>query len=417
MNVGGLVMDNVEEQANTFALGSATIEDVIGRRVTKGQLKEYFNEIGFNFKSNRKKLDQVYDYLNQRPDELEQFKLFLAKSIMFGHSRIVTESFIANSPSPAYNMDSLLEQLDVESPEEYCMNALDNFMPNDDFNPVYKGIEFLENNVRKIDIIYTRSFTSRKLKDNQIHAEYVWFEINLEEKRFRLHFTNDRSNEVNDDLPSNAKVLFEYFRQILDKRFKVPLEVKDERRLVYGIYHVLTEQNEQKYVERLTPYSEDIDDFYSQMLDNLGISQDEDTIDASYRINRIFVRLLIARNFDAFLNTSAEGRVKAFSFKDNSSGTRLNASSGSLKDRVNSTMTYIETSDAYFDNKETIEKSGSLFSVLVQWNPGFDNVQNLMDVRYSAYDEFLETHFLYATVKKEDYDIDIQKINRIRANL
>lgn len=408
-------MATVEVNENTFQLGSATIEDVLNSRVTKKNLKSYFDEVKYKSNSSKSKLDQVYFYLQERPKDLAQLKTFFAKSIMFGKSRIVTESFIANSPSPAYHVDTLLDRLGVESLEDYCTNLLDNFVPSQVFQPVYRDVIAEKNDINAINIIYTRLFRNRKAKGDITRAEYVWFELNLQEKRFRLHFTNDKTNEVDSDLPSNSKNLFAFFSRILNRQFDIALDLQNEKKVVYTIYHTLTEQNERSYAVKVKPYLSDIEEFYSEMLNNLGMSSQDDTVDGKYRIEKLFVRMLISQNFNDFLNTkTAEGRVKAFSFENNGNGTRLNASSGATRDTTNDMMTYIETSDAYFDNKETIDKAKALFSVLVQWNPGFDDIKDIMQVRYSAFDGFLETHFLYTPVKEEEYGIELRKIDRIR---
>lgn len=206
-------MATVEVNENTFQLGSATIEDVLNSRVTKKNLKSYFDEVKYKSNSSKSKLDQVYFYLQERPKDLAQLKTFFAKSIMFGKSRIVTESFIANSPSPAYHVDTLLDRLGVESLEDYCTNLLDNFVPSQVFQPVYRDVIAEKNDINAINIIYTRLFRNRKAKGDITRAEYVWFELNLQEKRFRLHFTNDKTNEVDSDLPSNSKNLFAFFQE------------------------------------------------------------------------------------------------------------------------------------------------------------------------------------------------------------
>lgn len=395
-----------------YEMTVAMLEDIIPSRIfSKKELTDFLDSQSFTYKKGKAKLNLSYAFLMASDENVNIFAEFIAHSMMFGKSRIVTESFISVAPSASYSLDKLMEKTGLEL-QDLNFNNIMYYQPERRFQEIYRNVAYDGDTVNRIDSIYARKYLNHNDSTNKIKSEYVWVEIDLMSHRFRLHMTTKLGNEVDSSLSSKTPNLHEYFRELIFRKYEVVIEEKDETELIFNLYKKLTDKNEEEYTKKINNKKTLISDFYEEFLSVINLSPSDDNIDVKKRINRLFVRLLIQKDFTSFLDNNVEGKIRAYIFR-NPDGIKLNASRGATTSLLDNEVN-IENSSAYFDNKETIEKEGKLFSVHILWNPGFDDITDLLSVRYTAYSGFLETHFIDKRVAEEDYHHVLQKIERIR---
>lgn len=393
------------------------IEDIIPSRINKAEFHEFLKKEDpkNKYSQNASKLSLAYEFSKNCPAKKEKFSDFAVKSLMYGKSRIITESSIANIPHPITDKQKLKNQLAVAE-ERLNFNDIMSYTPSDNFKEIYRNVIVDENDsnvVKHIDIIYCRKYTDQTLENTKLKGEYIWIEIDYDAYKVWMHLSSKRSNQINRDLPSQPMILFNYFKTKLERNYGIVIEEFSEEGLIFKLYSYLTKKDEAKYVKRINEEKDKIEAFCDDMQDTLGIEDEEN--ETLERVKGVLLRKIIQNDFDNFANNpNVEGRVKAFIFSD-PEGTRLQASKGPGRSLIGDEIN-IESSTAYFDNKETINRAKKLFSVRIVWTPGYDNIDNYLQVRYTAYPGFLETHFLYSTITEDEYKNVLQKIRRIREN-
>ena len=88
-------------------LSLVMVDDIIRLRITKKSFLDFLEENTdeYKYSKNSDKLTLVNDFLEEYSDnesskEMTSFEEFLAKRLVYGKSRIITESDIENIPKP-----------------------------------------------------------------------------------------------------------------------------------------------------------------------------------------------------------------------------------------------------------------------------------------------------------------------------
>ncbi|MCC4328184.1 hypothetical protein LMB58_06595 [Limosilactobacillus reuteri] len=401
----------------TTDLTQLIIEDIIPSRINKTSLQRFLEEADPDnkYSHNASKLSLVYDFFNNCNDAENKFSEFAIKNLMYGKSRVITESDIASIPQPITSKKKLLNQLGITE-NELNFNNIMSFNPCDKFKTIYRNVVLDEDDgekdkIKHIDIVFARKYIDPSSERQKLRGEYVGVEIDFNSFKVWLHMSSRHNNQVNRELPSQPILLFNYFRAVLHNHYGLMIRENSEEDFIFKLYSYLTKKDEEKYLEKVSKEENKIEEFCDSILENLDIEDDDNEV--SERVKGVFLRKIIQNDFNNFTNNpNVEGRVKAFIFSD-PEGTRLQASKGPGRSLIGDEIN-IESSTAYFDNKETINKAQKLFSVLIVWTPGYDDISNFLQVRYTAYPGFLETHFLYSDITEDEYKNVLQKIRRIR---
>ena len=363
----------------------------------------------------QKKLSLIYDFFNNRKGAENEFSEFVIKNLMYGKSRVITESDISNIPQPITSTKKLISQLGIQE-NELNFNNIMSFSPSNNFKTVYRkvvpdGDDETKDKIKHIDIIFARKYIDPSSESQKLRGEYIWAEIDFDAFKVWLHLSSRHNNQVDRELPSQPMFLFNHFKKVLLDRYGLMIRENDEEDFIFKLYSYLTKKDEEKYLEKVSEEEDKIEEFCDNILENLDTEDDDNEV--FERVKGVFLRKIIQNDFNNFTNNpNVEGRVKAFIFSD-PEGTRLQASKGPGRSLIGDEIN-IESSTAYFDNKETINKAQKLFSVLIVWTPGYDNISNYLQVRYTAYPGFLETHFLYSDITEDEYRNVLQKIRRIK---
>lgn len=401
----------------TTDLTQLIIEDIIPSRINKTSLQRFLENVDPDnkYSRNAKKLSLIYDFFNNRKGAENEFSEFVIKNLMYGKSRVITESDISNIPQPITSTKKLISQLGIQE-NELNFNNIMSFSPSNNFKTVYRkvvpdGDDETKDKIKHIDIIFARKYIDPSSESQKLRGEYIWAEIDFDAFKVWLHLSSRHNNQVDRELPSQPMFLFNHFKKVLLDRYGLMIRENDEEDFIFKLYSYLTKKDEEKYLEKVSEEEDKIEEFCDNILENLDTEDDDNEV--FERVKGVFLRKIIQNDFNNFTNNpNVEGRVKAFIFSD-PEGTRLQASKGPGRSLIGDEIN-IESSTAYFDNKETINKAQKLFSVLIVWTPGYDNISNYLQVRYTAYPGFLETHFLYSDITEDEYRNVLQKIRRIK---
>lgn len=403
----------------TNELTQLIIEDIIPSRINKTSLQHFLEETDHKnkYSHNSNKLSLVYDFFNNCADAKNNFSEFVIKNLMYGKSRVITESDIANIPHPITSKKKLINQLKI-SENKLNLNNIMSFNPSNKFKTIYRNVvldrdDETKDKIKHIDIIFARKYIDPSPESQKLRGEYVWVEVDFEAFKVWLHMSSRHNNQVDRELPSQPMLLFNYFKSVLHNSYGIMINENSEEDFIFKLYSYLTKKDEEKYLEMVRKEEDSIEELCDNILENLDIEDDDNEV--LERVKGVFLRKIIQNDFNNFTNNpNVEGRVKAFIFSD-PEGTRLQASKGPGRSLIGDEIN-IESSTAYFDNKETINKAQKLFSVLIVWTPGYDDISNFLQVRYTAFPGFLETHFLYSDITEDEYKNVLQKIRRIRKN-
>lgn len=223
------------------------VEDVIRLRINKAKFYDFVSKTDKDHKypKSATRLSLAYDFFENYPDAEKTFSEFAIKTIMYGKSRIITESNIAKSPAPLKSKDKLKKQLNL-SEDDLNFNAIMLYQPGAKFKEIYRNIVVDKKDkdiIKHIDLVYCRKYIDLQPKSEpKLKGEYVWIEINYDKYKVRMHFSSDRSNRINPNLPSKTMVLFEHFRSILQNDFGIRIEERNEEELIFKLYSYLTKK-------------------------------------------------------------------------------------------------------------------------------------------------------------------------------
>ncbi|AEN91935.1 hypothetical protein BMWSH_5057 [Priestia megaterium WSH-002] len=300
----------------------------------------------------------------------------------FKYTESLLEYFSNRGIQPFNNLDRLLLPDGSSLARfEYDTNPLNDSL----INKVYLG--FVEKN-------YTYHFVDQSPVFDAINT-YICIELDLTSNMVILKVRSQKSLKSTPDINSNnvtanflakkylEKLTQEYGFEYLDG---IAEEIKNT---MFNIEKSLTSFIQHQFQPKVIEHSALIKGFTTEVAQLLGLPSDDEPIDLHKRIMGLLERALIVNNEDV-IKEYQEGKigyVNMFDFRDDKGG-RINA-------RSKHKTVPIQTSDIFFDTRETINEVKLLDSLWVVWfmtiNGDIEDAQLELEVDSDDDDESLDS--------------------------
>lgn len=224
-------------------------------------------------------------------------------------------------------------------------------------NKVYIG--YIEKN-------YTYHFEQQSSVFEPVNT-YICTEIDLINNILVLRVRSRSGLKVSQDINSNT-ITANYLAKKYLKRFEedygfeyldgAPDEIKNT---MYNIEKELTNFIELQFKPNIQSHEELINSFTNEISGLIGLESSEEPINLNERIIGLLERALVMQNEGVITQyvDGKKGYINMFDFKDDRGG-RINARSQHIS-------TPIQTSDIFFDTRETIDEVKLLDSLWVVW--------------------------------------------------
>lgn len=402
----------------------------LDKSVTMGLIHDF----GLDKNGNADKLvyDIVYDLNHETDKEESGLKVamyydYLLETIKFSDNRIViTYEIDFGESAPITSFSKLLNQLGIDE-DSFNVNSI--IRPDsisEDNSIVYRNATLDNDVINTIDIVYGRSVlykrpipNTKKVKTIQSY-EYIWVEIDVTNRMLRFIISDNEKNHIEGKFDgTRTQIIKEILPELQSKYvFSVNGDL-DERHTLFLLYKHLTSQIEKDYSSKITAEIKDeIEHLVSDVKIQLSIIDKED-IGLCNRIEKIFERNLIKKDFENFVNKQVkDGRVLNVGFTDSIGGSVKAASGGKRRFGDKELSFDLQDSDVYFDIKETIYLVQQLQSITVSWKNADvlvdDSRFSNINVTYSAFDGFYVTHFKGIKVRKEIYNYVLPKFEEFK---
>lgn len=371
-------------------------------------------------------LDTLIKTINTEDDDIEKAQLvasyhnFLLKTIKHNNNRkIVTYPILTTQGVPYYSEKNLINKFNVSSVDElnYSNVISGKGLKNNDFTEMFRYVTISNGLIELIEVCYGR-INKYKRSDNSeiISFEYVWCEIDTKDDVLRLTMSTNNNEFIknNNDGRNRTRNLIV---KKLNRDYSLTYLSITEKQTLFKIYKYLTAHIEEPYEKKVMPYSKEIEEFADRIRSNLLISDNED-INLSHRIQKLFERNLIQKDFKEFRTKKVEdGRVQSVNYSDEVGGNVKATSGGSYFNGKSDQDLDLQDSRVYFDIKESIYHDKELSSITVTWvnnsdfeDDRFDNIE----VRYTCYRGFYITHFLNYGVREEIYNYVLPKFDEYK---
>lgn len=213
---------------------------------------------------------------------------------------------------------------------------------------------------------FTYSFNEQSPVFEAVNT-YICVEIDLSSNSLILKTRSQKKLKTSQDINSSnvtanslAKKYFDRLQQ--DYGFEYLDGMSDEiKNTMYNIEKELTSFIELQFQPKVLEHESTINDFTNEIAKRLGLTSNYDPINLPERIIGLLERALIVENQGVIkeYREGKKGYVNMFDFKDDKGG-RINARS---KHRT----IPIQTSDIFFDTRETIDEVKLLDSLWVAW--------------------------------------------------
>ncbi len=232
-------------------------------------------------------------------------------------------------------------------------------------NKVFLG--FIEKN-------YTYHYEGHTLAFHAVNT-YICSEIDLINNLLIMRIRSRARLKPTQDIDSQNVTSMNLAKKYLDRfqenyGFEYLSGVADEmKNTMFNIERQLTNFIKLQFQPKVMEYEALINDFTTRIASELGLPSDTDPINLPERIVGLLERSLIVLNEES-IESYVEGKVgyvNMFDFKDDRGG-RISA-------RSKNHITPIQTSDIFFDTKETINEVKLLDSLWVVWFKTIDGEQ------------------------------------------
>lgn len=362
----------------------------------------------------------------EKEDKLALYHQFVLDTIKHGDNReILTFDIEYGSTSPLTSFSRLLNHLNVNREDFFVSKVMYQQYLSDDYVLIYRNtdMDIQTDAMAKISLVYGRRVlykkpiknTKRKIDD--IKYEYIWIEIDIVNYKMRMIISSNEKNYIDGRENGTRNQIVNRFLPKLRNNYIFSIDNEaNESHTLFKIYRELTDYIEKEYNDKISvDLKSEINDFAEHIKTNLGITDKED-IELGYRIEKLFERNLIKKDFERFINKKVrEGRVLNVGFTDSVGGS-VKANSGGKKKSVDGEIIFdLQDSDVYFDIKETIYSEKGLQSITVSWKNDTvlteDSRYKEIIVKYTAFNGYFSTHFLRANTRKEIYNYVLPKFN------
>lgn len=401
------MLETVEEKGNKIKLSSFIVK-YVSRKVNSQLFEEFLKSINFHYSGDKgTKMYRMEKDLNAIEDQTEliekqeQIALFFSQQIKYYRNRlIISYPFRITADSGVYSVQNLENYTNLSIKD---LNFSNMFLESFELNSNFKKVDQLikvnnKDRLELIEIIYAREVKPFD-SVSKLKAEFVYIEVDFVTEEVKIHIENNGRNYLT-DLQGKPGSIYKYFQNELLRQFGIQRDIEPENQTLFKMYRELTSYAEKSYIQDSNCIDSKIEDFKDKIFKELKLSQKDDLIKISNRIKNLFVRIMIQKDFDNFIGIQKKGigRVKSLVFRDDDGGS-IFANSGTTNDAGYDEID-LEKHKVYFDTKDSIYEAQELFQILIIWNLQSARVK----VRYTAYDEFLLTHFLKEPVSKEVYE-------------
>lgn len=394
-------------------------------KIDRQHLAQFMKNEGLDISENKSKM--LYDLIDtinnlvgedvvvEREELIASYYKFLLATLKHNNNRtIITYPIYVTEHSSYYSVGKLSSHFKVDNVEllNHSTVIAGENISKGDFVEIYRYVTEIDGLVKSIELCYGRIYDHTRSDGNTIEKyEYVWCEIDSESEILRIILPAKGKNEASQY--SLQKTFFDR----LKKDYGIVTKDLNESITLFKIYKNLTQQLELPYSQEVSPYQEAIDDFVTQMKQNIGVTDVED-IGLSLRIRKLFERNLIKKDFQNFRTKKVDdGRVISINFSDAFGGKVKASAGGSFINGETVQDLDLQDSDVYFDTKESIYRMEKLPSVTVKWINNSDFVDDRFDyieVRYTACQGFYITHFLRYNVREELFNYVLPKFDEFK---
>lgn len=358
----------------TFQQFDYNIRQDILKRISVPELRKFCKEnnidaVGFKEAVVRNVLVAVQE---QRLDQTT-VREFLKEQLWYGYNRHIFFIGLDDESLEVFrDEESLIDCFSNITDEPF--NNLDNInLPN---SPVLGRFEFdLENEesniVKKIYIGFVETcYQTGHFNGEAIFTPtntYICIEIDLENKllilRVRPQIQLRAADSMESDNVSPQYLAKKYVEMLTnDYNLKYLKGAGDEfKNTMFNINQELTGYVFEVFRQNIKHVETDVNSFSTSIASKLNFPSETDPVDLNERIFGLLVRGMIALHPDVVEKYSDGkiGYIYKFDFRDDTGG-KINARSGHKDEAIQST-------DIFFDTKETVDEVGMLDSLSVVW--------------------------------------------------
>lgn len=208
---------------------------------------------------------------------------------------------------------------------------------------------------------------------------YICTELDLINNILVLRVRSRSSMKASQDINSNT-ITANYLAKKYLRRYEEDYGIEyldgapdQVRNTMYNIEKELTNFIELQFKPKIEEHEEVINKFTEDISDLIGLESSEEPIKINERIVGLLERALVMQDEDVITQyvDGKKGYINMFDFRDDRGG-RINARSQHIS-------TPIQTSDIFFDTRETIDEVKLLDSLWVVWFKRAENNQEDLD--------------------------------------
>ena len=332
---------------------------------------------------------------------------------------MITYPLLTTEQSPYYSEKNLCTKFDVSSIKElYFSDVIEGKLLKDGrFEPIYRNVTSSEGLIGLIEMAFGRICKYTRFDGKKVtYYDFIWIEIDPKLQVMRVTMSESPSGFSVYEKDSTIKTQQKLVNKVKIDYGCIFSEV-NEKQSLFKIYKYLTAHIEDPYYRQVLPFEKEIEEFVTNMKEKLLINDIED-IKLAYRIQKLFERNLIQKDFIKFRTKKVDdGRILNISYSDDVGGNVKASSGGSFLNGKANQEFDLQDSSVYFDTKESIYNDRELSSITVSWvnkSTLDDDRFDTIDIRYSAYKNFYVTHFLRYNVREEIYDYVLPKFNEYK---
>lgn len=320
-----------------------------------------------------------------------------AKVSMLGISYFDKTQTVFSKP-----ISDFLDGQGYEDLNEFEMNNFFGFEPTSTLRTVYRHAETADDRITSVTFVFGKEYQALNVKSDPLRCAFVVLNLNLAtgEAKFNLPYAYGQIQK-----PESSVIPTQLFQSICERLLRdgIQFRLDNTRQLIFSLYKGITTSNEQKYLNQIESslvQDDFINDFYHESLNKLALTVADDRIDFCSRLKSLYLRLLISKDFTEFKEFVEKSNysVQGFLFKD-PDGSVVNGKNG-FGYRVNvphDQLPPMESSNVYFDSRDSIYQAESLFQLVVQ-----DAKRQLPCLtRYQGFPNLVLIHFLSKKVGKD----------------
>lgn len=396
------------------------IREEIVEIVNNAIVKQFAKENGVDIKGNKENIFQnIEKSVNEGSLDVDVVRDFLRNELWYGKNK--HNFFIEIDPESIEEFtykENLLEYFDFRGIHPF--NNIDRI--NHPASPTLSRFEYEtsekdDNVVTKVYLGYIEKNYLMYFEDKQSQFApvntYVCIEIDFLKNILTLRTRSQASIKEHEDMKSQVISSNYIAKKYLD-RMKEELELifldgasEEMKSVMYRIEHELTNFVELQFKPEVENHLELIEGFTQQIAENLNLPSNNNPINLTDRIVGLLERALIMKDEGVIsvYVVGKKGYVNMFDFRDDRGG-RINA-------RSEERGTPIQSSDIFFDTRETISEVKLLDNLWVVWfkevSAAIEEVQSELD-----YDDDIDGETMLSVEPKEE---DEKKVIRIKTKL